>query len=145
MLFTACDNEYGTSTEVVDSNANDNVNPAHLNDYKKPGTAGYKEVSTATPQQDMPADRIVVAYYTENKPEEFYKSERYTFSSTQQMGGRAADTTMQNSNTVENNTQATGMAPGAPASGESVGATKKETTTKAEKSKKERKTPYEEQ
>ncbi|MER2996548.1 hypothetical protein [Pontibacter populi] len=130
ILFTACSEDRGTTTEVADANENENVNPAHIRNYPLPGTAGNSTAyvntnNSATSTQPTPklsATELVYAYYNETKPEEIYRSHNYQFSATQLVGGRAAEEGAE----TDNNTQKSGttMAPSSTtASGESRGAT----------------------
>lgn len=101
VLFRSCGQERGTTTEVHDSNVDEVVNPAHLHQYDRPGTASSSTTSITDgttsnttgarqPKQNASAVDIVYAYYTKNDPAKFYRSENYRYSATRRLSGEAA-------------------------------------------------------
>lgn len=117
-LFTSCTEDKGTSFEVADANHDERVNPNHLRDYYRPGTASLSTTSTeigantnssggqadagaaagtGANQSSPTAVDLVYAYYTKNNPVEYYH-----FSASQHMGGLANDAMEENtSNTAD--------------------------------------------
>lgn len=124
MMFTACSTEdKGTSTEVVDSNEDNNVNPNNINDYDQPGTAGSTASTTYTDadyqqhaQQvtdqmtrdiqldNATATKITRIYYNRNT--KLGELEQGTnMNSTERMGGQTNESSNMNSgNTGTNGT-----------------------------------------
>lgn len=110
MLFTACSEDKGTSTEVADSNDNVTVDPNNINDYDQPGTAGSTtstQYTDATYQQnaqevtdqmrsdlqldDATATEVTRIYYNRNRQLGDLE-QGSSFSSTERMGGRTNET-----------------------------------------------------
>lgn len=99
-LFTACSEDKGTSTEVID-NDHAEVNPNHINDYDQPGTAGSKSSTAYSDEANQPnaqlanlgAIEIVKLYYIRN-PNELnnLKSGAVSMDSTTQTGTSPANT-----------------------------------------------------
>lgn len=110
ILFTACSEDKGTSTEVADSNDNVTVDPNNINDYDQPGTAGSTtstQYTDATYQQsaqevtdqmrsdlqldDATATEVTKIYYNRNRQLGDLE-QGSSFSSTERMGGRTNET-----------------------------------------------------
>lgn len=167
LLFTACAEDKGTSTEVTYANDDERVDSNHLNQYNLPGTAGRSTASVTTGgiannagsqsgvmQTEQSAVELVFDYYNRNKPEEYY-----SFSATNRMAGMTSDTAAKatggkvtskdnrnpggdpgnKSNTAITTTSTTADMQ---QSGSSVGDQNKKSTTKKTEQKKERLTPY---
>jgi len=106
ILFTACSEDRGTSTEVVNANPDEKVNPSHLSNYNRPGTEASTTSSTLTggtmnnsgaqaapTNQNLTAEELVRSYYNDNDPVEYYH-----FNATARLAGLAQDTSMVNKN-----------------------------------------------
>ncbi|NEM99386.1 hypothetical protein [Pontibacter burrus] len=106
ILFTACSEDRGTSTEVVNANPDEKVNPMHLSNYNRPGTEATSTASTLTgsnmnnsgaqavpANQTLTAEELVRSYYNDNNPVEYYH-----FNATARLAGLAQDTSMVNKN-----------------------------------------------
>lgn len=67
LFLIACNEDTGTTTEVVEANDDEYVNPANLNAYDRPGTAGYvvneRYGAEATEFENATAPELVVLYY----------------------------------------------------------------------------------
>jgi PBP1b-binding outer membrane lipoprotein LpoB len=123
MLFTACSEDRGTSTEVADANENETVDPNNINDYDQPGTAGTKastpytdaayqqhaqlmsdKIATDLQLDDATATELTKIYYKRNL--QLGDLEQGTsFSSTERMGGQTNETTSMNTDKNHNNSQ----------------------------------------
>lgn len=143
ILFTACSEDRGTSTEVADANPDEKVNPMHLSNYNRPGTEATSTASTLTgsnmnnsgaqavpANQTLTAEELVRSYYNDNNPVEYYH-----FNATARLAGLAQDTSMVNKNRTSttpgsnsnNNQNNTTMAPSSTtADGQGTSATQKD-------------------
>lgn len=126
MMFAACTEDRGTSTEVVDANADESVNPATINDYEQPGTAASTASTTYTDadyQQhaqtisgqmandlqldEATATEVTRIYYDRNR--QLGELEQGTsFSSTERMGGRTNESADMKAGTTDRTTGNTG-------------------------------------
>jgi len=81
LFLVSCDEDTGTSTEVVESDDDENVNPDHINAYDRPGTAGTAidgeygvsgshYAAEVSEFKDATAPELVVLYYTRNMERE---------------------------------------------------------------------------
>lgn len=86
MIFTACTEDRGTTTEVVEANDDENVDPSTINDYERVGTAETNastdytdatyqqhaklvsdELSTDLELDNLTATKITKLYYERNR------------------------------------------------------------------------------
>ena len=106
MALVSCAEDRGTSTEVADANAHEEVNPSTINNYDQPGTAGYANASVARKDQlkDASATQLVELYYRMNiQPGENLQDT--TLSSTALMGGKALEDTTTQHDKVHGSTE----------------------------------------